>query len=173
MCQQKQRATGQCVPMGLLGQKGPKRQRPTHQGPGGCGSRWRGMAQRRTTLFTSREGMKPAGIMCISNVRSICLSANLSVCLFVCLSGLSSNLYLLRFVPVNSIGFANQRDMADFGINMLCLYTHTYYIYTYELCMSIHIYICISINLHTIYVCIQIFICILFVFIYFMSTTSN
>jgi len=56
MCQQKQRPTGPCAPMGLLGQKGPKRQRPTHQGPGGCGSRWRGMAQRRTTLFTSREG---------------------------------------------------------------------------------------------------------------------
>lgn len=34
----------------------PKRQRPTHQGPGGCGTRWRGGKQRRRTLFTSRDG---------------------------------------------------------------------------------------------------------------------
>lgn len=34
----------------------PKRQRPTHQGPGGVGTRWRGRAQRRRTLFNSRNG---------------------------------------------------------------------------------------------------------------------
>uniref|UniRef100_A0A8D8J5Y0 (northern house mosquito) hypothetical protein n=1 Tax=Culex pipiens TaxID=7175 RepID=A0A8D8J5Y0_CULPI len=46
----------QKIPTGASGEGRPKRQRPTHQGPGGCGTRWRGRAQRRTTLFTSRDG---------------------------------------------------------------------------------------------------------------------
>lgn len=41
---------------GSLGTEGPEATETDASGTGGCGSRWRGMAQRRTTLFTSREG---------------------------------------------------------------------------------------------------------------------
>lgn len=49
--------TGQRVPMGIFTEwMHKKRQRATHVGKGGCGSQWRGSIQRRTTLFTSRDG---------------------------------------------------------------------------------------------------------------------
>uniref|UniRef100_A0ABK9N0S9 B(0,+)-type amino acid transporter 1 n=1 Tax=Glossina morsitans morsitans TaxID=37546 RepID=A0ABK9N0S9_GLOMM len=48
MCQAKSRVMGQRVPTVPLEQKGPKRQRPTHQGPGGCG---------RSGIFVSPSGL--------------------------------------------------------------------------------------------------------------------